>query len=92
MTLPSPTGGSTTEQVGFFEVGAPDLAAWIVGGFDPGWTIRSAGLVSMGDAVAFLAPGVEVTRYLLRHAISINHSYYGDAVQWGEAWLVSNGF
>ena len=28
----------------------------------------------------------------LRHEISINHSYYGDAVQWGEAWLVRNGF
>jgi RHS repeat-associated protein len=28
----------------------------------------------------------------LRHEISMSHAYYGDAVQWGEAWLVKNGF
>ncbi|WP_460853406.1 hypothetical protein [Nocardioides montaniterrae] len=28
----------------------------------------------------------------LRHEISIKHDYYGDAVQWGEAWLKENGW
>ncbi|MEI2808948.1 MAG: hypothetical protein V9F00_01670 [Nocardioides sp.] len=64
MTLPSPAGGATTEQVGFFEAGTPDLAEWIVRGFDPGWTARPAGFASMKEAVAFLTPGGDVTRYV----------------------------
>ncbi len=27
----------------------------------------------------------------IRHAISPNHSYYQDALRWGEAWLSANG-
>ncbi|MDZ8171636.1 hypothetical protein [Microbacterium xanthum] len=64
MTLPSAAGGATTEQVGFFEVGTPDLAEWIVRGLDHGWTARPAGLASMNEAVAFLTPGGDVARYI----------------------------
>jgi hypothetical protein len=28
----------------------------------------------------------------LRHSISPNHSWYGEAVDWGEAWLRGNGY
>jgi len=64
MTLPSPAGGATTEQVGFFEVGTPDLAEWMVRGFDSAWTARPAGLASLKEAVTFLTPGGDVTRYV----------------------------
>ncbi|WP_156160727.1 hypothetical protein [Demequina soli] len=64
MNLPSSAGGATTEQVGFFEVGTPDLAEWIVRGSDPAWTTRPADLASMNEAVAFLTPGGDVTRYV----------------------------
>jgi hypothetical protein len=64
MTLPSEVGGPTTEQVGYFEVGAGSLAAWIVSGFDAGWQTRRADVVSMDETVALLAPGSEVSRYV----------------------------
>jgi hypothetical protein len=64
MTLPSATGGATTEQVGFFEVGTPDLAEWIARGFDPAWAVRPSGLTSINEAVAFLTPGGDVSRYV----------------------------
>jgi len=64
MTLPSPAGGATTEQVGYFEVGSPVLADWMVRGFDAGWATRPAGVASLADAVALLPPGGPVSRYL----------------------------
>jgi hypothetical protein len=33
-------------------------------------------------------PGFEI----IRNSISPNHSWYGQAVEWGEAWLKGNGF
>jgi len=27
----------------------------------------------------------------IRNSISPNHSWYGEAVEWGEAWLKANG-
>jgi hypothetical protein len=64
MTLPSDEGGATTAQVGYFEVGAAALADWLVTGFDEAWTTRAAPVTSVEDAVALLAPHVEITRYL----------------------------
>lgn len=64
MTLPSTSGGATTAQVGYFEVPAEALADWIVTGFDGGWGSRVAELRSLDDAVALLAPSVDVTRYV----------------------------
>lgn len=64
MTLPSPAGGSTTDEVGFFEIGAAELAEWIRRGFDPEWTTRPLRMGSMDEAVALLRPGGIVTRYV----------------------------
>lgn len=64
MTLPSAAGGPTTEEVGYFELGPEFLADWIARGFDSGWKTRPAGVATMGEAVALLSPGSDVTRYL----------------------------
>lgn len=64
MTLPSNTGGATTAQLGYFEVGAPALAEWIATGMDDAWIVRAAPLTSVEDVAALLAPSREVTRYL----------------------------
>lgn len=64
MRLPSAAGGVTTEQVGYFEVECELLADWMVRGFDGGWNSRPAGVASIDEAVALLAPGSDVTRYL----------------------------
>ena len=64
MTLPSSGGGNSTQQVGYFDVEAPDLAEWMVLGFKGGWRTRPGDVTSMREAVALLAPGTAVTRYL----------------------------
>ncbi len=65
MTLPTPAGGATTEQVGYFEAAPAELADWIARGFETEWKTHSAGIASMEEAVALLPPGgTDVTRYL----------------------------
>lgn len=64
MTLPSAAGGATTEQVGYFEIGAAVLADWIVSGFDAGWQSRLVDAASMDEVVALLRPSPEISRYV----------------------------
>ncbi len=64
MTLPTAAGGATTEQVGYFEIASRPLADWIARGLETGWVVRPANVDSVADAVAILAPGTAVTRYL----------------------------
>jgi len=40
-----------------------------------------------GPALINRNPGFEN----IRNSISPNHSWYGEAVEWGEAWLKANG-
>lgn len=64
MTLPSETGGATTEEVGYFEGASRSLAEWLVVGLDGSWCVRPAGLSSMSEAVALLEGGNERDHYL----------------------------
>jgi len=50
VTLPSETGGATTEEVGYFEGASKGLAEWLVVGLDGSWCVRRAGLSSMSVA------------------------------------------
>lgn len=66
MTLPSAVGGATTREVGFFQLGAAELADWFVRVGDVWWSswvssARPAGIRSLDDALALLTPPGPVT-------------------------------
>ena len=64
MTLPSPIGGSTTAQVGYFECPAPNVAEWLASDPEENWTLARASVKSLEDVVATLAPGGQFSRYV----------------------------
>ncbi len=69
MTLPSPVGGPTTREVGWFQAGAAELAEWLVGignvWWSPMvWSARPAGIGSLKDALGLLTPPGRLTRHL----------------------------
>jgi hypothetical protein len=85
MTLPSAAGGPVTEQVGYFAVGAPALAAWIAHGFGAEWTAHPAPVASLDAVVALLTPGTPlVTRDVCvpvgRWTAALNNAPFGTDV------------
>lgn len=64
MILPSPAGGDTTTQVGYFEVKAPEFAHWLVQGFDAGWCAHPAHVNTLDEVLIVLRPHVPMNRYL----------------------------
>lgn len=63
MRLPSPTGGPTTEQVGYFKADTKTIANWLSGGLGGAWRLAAANWASSSDAIAGLTPGPMLSRY-----------------------------
>lgn len=63
MRLPSPIGGRTTEQVGYFQANTSAVADWICHGLGEGWRLSTATWSSGADAIVSLAPSPVVSRY-----------------------------
>ncbi|HEY0453909.1 hypothetical protein [Actinophytocola sp.] len=63
MTLPSRTGGPTTNEVGFFAYDHRHLADWLVEGLDASWITSAPEWTSLDDALRILAPVPVLSRY-----------------------------
>lgn len=67
MTLPSSLGGSTTETVGFFDIGSDVLAEWLRRGLGQGlgqrWRLSRPRWPSAAAALAALLPALVPSRY-----------------------------
>ena len=70
MILPSSVGGSTTEQVGFFNLTARLLANWISDELDGRWTTASPDWGEIGQILVFLTPDRIPSRALQSRTIA----------------------
>ena len=62
MRLPSYVGGKTTHEVGFFDIDADRLSAWLLRGLGEGWGLSTAAWRSMTDVVEALRPVTVLSR------------------------------
>jgi hypothetical protein len=62
MTLPSPTGGPTLRQVGFFAYDHRGLAQWLVDRLGDGWRISAPAWRSRQDVLTDLTPTPQPSR------------------------------
>ena len=62
MTLPSSLGGSTTETVGFFDIGSDVLAEWLQNGLGQRWKLSRPCWSSAADALEALRPAPVFSR------------------------------
>lgn len=65
MRLPSPTGGRTTEQVGYFQADANTVAQWVCHSMGEAWSVRTPDWTPDADAIASLEPGPVVSRHAI---------------------------
>jgi hypothetical protein len=63
MTLPSPTGGPTLQEVGFFDHDHRRLAQWLADGLGDGWGISDPAWRSRQDVLDDLTPTPQPRRY-----------------------------
>lgn len=64
MRLPSPSGGVTTQEVGYFEADAKTVAGWLCYGLGGRWNLYPAKWTSASEAIAFLSPAPALSRYV----------------------------
>lgn len=63
MIAPSPAGGKTTEQVGFFHLPAMILASWLSDGMTGARAVTPVHWSGLGDLLIALAPAAATSRY-----------------------------
>ncbi|MDW4574077.1 hypothetical protein R8Z57_14955 [Microbacterium sp. M3] len=84
MRFPSDVAGSTTEQVGFFEVSAELLAQWLLIQYGRGWRLRPPTWESASDAFHALIPQAAFSREALipcgRWTLLLNNTPLGTDV------------